>query len=573
MADVTLLPEDYNGLKKEYLGLRNKLDSVNQELYGCKRQLKVVEALQLEYQNEIELLQSEANTEKIKREEKIVHLEENIVIQRSKFSERIHTLEAEVILKDEGLKQLKSEIELLKKDNAKETPTEDVNKLIQELMCLKSENEVLLENEEKLKSSLEALQKNSAFLEEALTECKEELLSVKESLSCKRDELVEANDLVQKLNDELFCLKSELESYRSRPLNSSSKGNSLFAEVDDRRVYLQETINRMKTEYIAMKQERAKHLNMISHLKTENKTLCERWKKDIEEKEDDQDMVVKSYKDRIEVLESLVEKYKQNLSAKPVVISVGTFSEIEFYQTMLNNKVKELEELREELKSRGLTHTILSTALKEANKEIRKWRLEATLKQCQIELQQNTPLEVASTKNIDEEIEKSSTELKQTEKDPHRTSRKHEKNKQSSVNDKHSTVKRDDDVIPINDSNDDIQFVDTETGVKFQRSAKEDATDRQILGILKQNKDNIMQSTVDDEDIADGMDIEKSNSCLEGSVEEKNEFLKEREISEDTSKKVTFSRSTVSPKISNRTALRKNCKRLLLPKPVYIPSE
>lgn len=45
---------------------------------------------------------------------------------------------------------------------------------------------------------------------------------------------MEANDLVQKLNDELFCLKRELESYKNKPLNVESKGNSLFAEVDDR---------------------------------------------------------------------------------------------------------------------------------------------------------------------------------------------------------------------------------------------------------------------------------------------------------------------------------------------------
>lgn len=65
-------------------------------------------------------------------------------------------------------------------------------------------------------------------------ECKGELENIKESLSCKRDELMEANDLIQKLNDELFCLKSELESYKNKPLNTESKGNSLFAEVDDR---------------------------------------------------------------------------------------------------------------------------------------------------------------------------------------------------------------------------------------------------------------------------------------------------------------------------------------------------
>lgn len=63
-----------------------------------------------------------------------------------------------------------------------------------------------------------------------------------------------------------------------------------------RRVYLQKTINTMKSEYICMKQERAKHLDLISRLRKDNKALCERWRMDMEEKEDDEQTLIDSYK-------------------------------------------------------------------------------------------------------------------------------------------------------------------------------------------------------------------------------------------------------------------------------------
>lgn len=52
----------------------------------------------------------------------------------------------------------------------------------------------------------------------------------------------------------------------------------------------------MKSEYMSIKQERAKHLNTISHLKKENRSLCEQMKKDMEEKEEDQYTVINGYK-------------------------------------------------------------------------------------------------------------------------------------------------------------------------------------------------------------------------------------------------------------------------------------
>lgn len=65
-------------------------------------------------------------------------------------------------------------------------------------------------------------------------ETKKEIDQLKENLVCKREELTDANDVIEKLNDEIICLKNELDTYKSQPENKFEKGNSLFAEVDDR---------------------------------------------------------------------------------------------------------------------------------------------------------------------------------------------------------------------------------------------------------------------------------------------------------------------------------------------------
>lgn len=169
MANVTILPEDYDGLKREYLVLRKELDSVTQELYASKRQLKIVEVLQHECQSEIEILQSQENSERLKQEEKIAHLEENISNIRSKYIKQIQALESELTSKEEVIEKLKAEVENLNKNNVTQTSTDEIYTLLEELTNLKHENEVLLENEEELKLSLEIVQKNNLLLEEALT--------------------------------------------------------------------------------------------------------------------------------------------------------------------------------------------------------------------------------------------------------------------------------------------------------------------------------------------------------------------------------------------------------------------
>lgn len=148
-----------------------------------------------------------------------------------------------------------------------------------------------------------------------------ELENLQESYEDKKSLLNEANENNVFLVDENAILKSELDILKSKPLNEDSKGNSLFAEVNDRylnilynlfkngyikiniiymllvapwitfdyfrRVYLQDQINKMKPTFVAMAQEKAQLQNIVHHLKIENLRLLDKWSADIDEIDDD----------------------------------------------------------------------------------------------------------------------------------------------------------------------------------------------------------------------------------------------------------------------------------------------
>ncbi|XP_023021562.2 uncharacterized protein [Leptinotarsa decemlineata] len=572
MANESILSDDFDNLKKDYFIIKKELDRTNQELYDCKRQLKVQEALQHEFQSEIDMLQSDEIRQKQKYQDMISHLEETISNLRSNYNEQIQTLESAIVNLEEKNVALEVELGAVKKTNSSMSFSGDTTQLIEEILLLKEDNQGFTENRDELVANLEELQHNNFELQKTLDECRMESLNLKESLECKREELLEANNLIQKLNDDKICLQTELDSLKSQPLDEKSKGNSLFAEVDDRRVYLQETINKMKSDYTTMSQERSQHLNTIHQLKLENLRLLDKWKSDSSEKTDDEDEVVKSLQYRIKALEDLLEKYKKDLESKPVVISKNNYEEIQYYQVVLNNKNKEIEDLRDEISSRSLTQILLSTSLKEANEEKRKWRLEAISKQHQLDA-------INSESSLDKE------EVDNFEAKPNNS--KNERltfNRSDNVTRRNTGDKKE--LRKTTDMNN-LEVRKTDSRMiyeKFQRSERDTQRDTQFR--VPEFIQRGMTKTRNSEKVNEGNDDvfennkEESNKTVSSDTKtnEDKENLSENmdptanNLQKDQPRKVTFSENTVSPKKSSGTSMR-TCKRVIVANPVYFSSK
>ncbi|XP_030749432.1 protein Spindly-like [Sitophilus oryzae] len=370
----TFISEDYEGLLLQYKSLRQELDVVKQQLHDSTRQAKLSETLLRDYQSEIELLQNGDRNEKEKLETKIVNLEEAINNLRLAHSEKLTNIEAKLIKKEQENEDLKIEIDLLKKSNCTENDGE-LSMEFEEVLSLKSANELLKKSYEELLEHYASLQNQHTEVEILLEQHKEEISQLKESLEVKRNEVAENTVLIEKLNDDLFCVRKELETYRSKPLDEGSKGNSLFAEVDDRRVYLQKTVNNMKTDYVRIKQEKMQFVKQISHLRKVNADLQSMWRKDLEQIDEDKQMVVDSLNNNLKILQDMIDEQKAELEQKAGRLNDNLSPEYQFYQDVIKSKTKEVYDLQEKLSKKSLGEYLLTTSLNKANKKIRQLKL------------------------------------------------------------------------------------------------------------------------------------------------------------------------------------------------------
>ncbi|XP_060517582.1 protein Spindly-like [Cylas formicarius] len=354
--------------------LQKELEDVRQELYDTNRQLKLKEAMLLEYQQETERLQTGEQRQLAKFESKIASLEETIVTLRDNHERAVSTLESEIARNEETITKLKNEIDVLKNLNE----TDSSFRFNEELANLETQHEELQQIFDGLKNEYITLSEQHKILETKFDALAEENSQLNETLKVKREELAENLVLIEKLNEELACANLELGTLKNQPLDTQSKGNSLFAEVDDRRVHLQHTVNNIKSDYTRLKFENSKQEKLIMELKKQNVDLCEKWKKDLTQVEEDQQTISVTLNDTINLLKESLEKLKKELAAKHKEFGVSDLpADFRFYMNQVELKQKEIRHLEQKLMDRSLNTGSLSMLLAQANKETRKWRLEA----------------------------------------------------------------------------------------------------------------------------------------------------------------------------------------------------
>lgn len=231
------LQKEYNNLKQILLSAQQDLDCKNQQLYDYKRQLTTAQVLEKEYQQEIQSLQSGENTQIEKLKGRIKQLEGEAINLKQDSNEQISCLETELSVKNQEVEQLQIELKTLSLTISNNT-TNDYDKLKAENTKLHSELESLHANYDFMKEEYQQLQKHNVSLEENIAIMNKEIENLNENVSSKKEELQEANNLIQTLQDDLAVLRGQMESMQSKPLDQETKGNSLFAEVDDRWVMI-----------------------------------------------------------------------------------------------------------------------------------------------------------------------------------------------------------------------------------------------------------------------------------------------------------------------------------------------
>ncbi|XP_050306186.1 protein Spindly [Anthonomus grandis grandis] len=398
---------DFNAILLENKHLKKELEETKQNLYECNRQAKLNDALVCEYRSEIQVLQSNESEISKKLNEKIGHLEDTITKLRSSHFETITSLQSELSDKDQEINSLKEELEILRRLTEVEKKTE-VSTDFKEFELL---NEIELLNQKcaDLEETLQSAQEHQESLEDILQGYKEQVEELKEDNEVRKTELEEKAALVEKLTEDLILANRDLELYRNNPLQDGSKGNSLFAEVDDRRVHLQQKVNNMKSSYVYLKQEYYKHEHLISRLRKENNELRELRKKDLEELQSDQNLLENSAQNRIRVLEEQNERFKKQLEeGSPLMRGDDLCAEYQYYMDVIESQNQQIKDLESKLADQTLTSQLLARSIARGNRDQRILKLRIDeLEQEMIEMQEDQALSVqAEILEKPEEVDK-----------------------------------------------------------------------------------------------------------------------------------------------------------------------
>ncbi|CAH0380863.1 unnamed protein product [Bemisia tabaci] len=206
-----------------------------------------------------------------------------------------------------------------------------VKEMEEELDAMKNHNAELI----KQYSELEGNYQSTAHQLENMT-------SLYES---KREELLNSRQMIENLTEDKVLLEAELNQLRVPDVNVNQRGNSLFAEVEDKRQSTAKNLEVMKIKYNKLSQKYTQAHEELKKLKEENIELLNEASNDkvrrIEAK------MMESYRTRIKDLEKQLAVYSKRPES-PVIQTID-IRDLEVVSGMLDRARSDAESLRVEL--------------------------------------------------------------------------------------------------------------------------------------------------------------------------------------------------------------------------------
>lgn len=230
------LQKEYDHLKALLITAQHELEEKKQQAYDCKRRIQVAVALEHEYQSEIQELREGKFKDREQLTAKLHKLEnENLELVVSQ-KEQINSLENTLAARIEQFKELQSQVEHVSHNTAEDK--DKYQQIEKEHKQLQSEIQTLQSMSSELQNQYDELEISTKNLDDNTRSLNDEIEDLKESITSKTSELDDVNSELCILREDLAMRRIQLESISSKPLNKESKGNSLFAEVDDRYKFL-----------------------------------------------------------------------------------------------------------------------------------------------------------------------------------------------------------------------------------------------------------------------------------------------------------------------------------------------
>ncbi|XP_049789462.1 protein Spindly-like isoform X2 [Schistocerca nitens] len=302
------------------------MEERQQEIHKLHRDIEVAESMKREMQDVIKYLEME-KLEKNKR----------LTIMKKKHELELSRLTGKIVELESTIHELQEVISDLKPASIKDTGDQRISVTTnnsEELVRLQAEKQEAENAYLVLQNTYEEFQTQNTHLENVRNELLTQISELQSKLALKIDEYNASKENVEALQEQNALMKVELETLKAKVNTHSSKGNSLFAEVEDGRQQLENQIKKQKVQLLALQKRHLQTFLTFRKLLKEKGRLCEdlaQTKEQVSTKE--LQLQLTAYKERLKDLETAQRAWVEEKAALPIVLgnnyeSVKTFDRL-----------------------------------------------------------------------------------------------------------------------------------------------------------------------------------------------------------------------------------------------------
>ncbi|XP_071872740.1 spindle apparatus coiled-coil protein 1 spindly isoform X2 [Bombus fervidus] len=373
-SEILNQSRSYNALKAEY-------EKCRQENHDLKRKLRVNEAMLLEVHEANEVLERSHDQRISEKEQYILKVDEKHRTLAKEYENTILNLETK-------LEQQAEEIEKLRQcaDQCIKTECEAV--IVDQFanLSFETDNISLKKRIDELLSILQEERKKYEYAEESIAELKSRCDHYEHYTRSIREQLAEKDQTLEEIRAELSLKRTELESLQMDPTCKSQKGNSIFAEVEDRRQNVMNKMNVLREKYMELKRICKSQIMEIKKLRTERVATLRKLDNDADHTFTENEELIKKYKSRISDLENKLKiEIKKNSNSKQLNCSDTSFR---YFQSLVDTQKKEMEELRIKIEDLCTKLLVQEETKMNITKQLHYWRYKASSLEVQMYAEQ-----------------------------------------------------------------------------------------------------------------------------------------------------------------------------------------
>ncbi|XP_043501860.1 protein Spindly [Polistes fuscatus] len=378
------LSETLDGNASDCRKLQQQNENYRQELHELQLKLIHTEAMQRELQEANESLEQLLLKEKEKAQEKIHKIQEKNRENEEVYENQLADLGLVLNKKEKENKELHESLHQLKvkQQQDKSFKTDDIE---DKLQPLREQIQELLYNLEDEKQKREDTEDYAKDLKNQLVEHQEILQETKHNLREKIEGL-------ETVREELAICRSELETLKIVPASETCKGNSLFAEVEDRYLLTLNKATAIKKKYDDLKRAYETKCKEINSFKIEKASLLKKWDECMNTFSDDNELINR-YKNRIRDLE-------KRLSEIQEVEKETNDDSFSYLEKLLAEKKKQIQELNQKIERDSVDMLFQIEMKNKITKQMQYWRCRAMYMETQLSAIQSQ-LELENTYSSD----------------------------------------------------------------------------------------------------------------------------------------------------------------------------